>query len=260
MGFHTLSPIAVIAMFAGMLMLTACSNAPPTVESPTSGTIPPTLTPTEITPVVVTPTATTISDSELERLIEQRMQEIRQQPSPTPHPCSLAAIEPADELQLVYTRYLAADPRYNTITPLARDVLHRQFLPITAAYVVEFIANPTRYSSFRDYLLREGLAARDADIAAGFQALQDWDLVPSVDESLYEYNQRRASDPCTPARSHIFADDGSMTLLAVGYAISSYNSLYRDAATNVTINGINAFRFQYLTTPLIFWILEELVE
>ena len=293
MGFYTLSRIVATAMFAGMLMLTACSNVQPTVESSGSDVLPPTLTPIEVTPAVVTPmalktsvpqptwtpvptwtpeptwtplpTATpTATFTPIPIATPKPTPTFTPvptlTPTPTPHPCSLAVIEPADELQLVYTRFLAADPIYNSITPLAREALHRQFPTIAAAYVVEFIANPTRYTSFRDYLLREGSRAANANIATGFQALQDRDLLPSVGESLYEYNLRRASDPCTTGRSRIYADDGTMTLLAVGYTRSIYNPLYHDAATNVTINGINAFRFQDVTTPLIFWILEELVE
>ena len=181
-------------------------------------------------------------------------------PTPTPHPCSLAGIGPADELQLVYTRYLAADPNYSGMTPLAREWLDNQFQDIAAAYIIEFTANPAKYASFRDYLRVVGSRAFDADIPAGFRALQDLDLLPSAGESLYEYNQRRASDPCTPARSRIFADDGSMTLLAVGYRISIISPILRGGVVNLTIREINAFRFNDLTTPLIYWILEELVE
>ena len=266
-----LSRIATIAMFAGMIMLTACLNVQPTEEPPVSDMVAPTLTPTEVIPVAVRPEETNTPVSQPTRTRAPTWTPIptatpeptptfTPMPTPTPHPCSLAVIEPADELQLVYTRYLAADPTNSGISPSFREALHNLFPRIAAAYVIEFIANPTRYASFRDYLLREGLRAADADIAAGFQALQDWDFVPSVGESLYNYNQRRASDPCTPARSRIFADDGSMTLLAVGYAISTISPSLRDFAIDVTIRDINAFRFQDVTTPLIFWILEELVE
>ena len=181
-------------------------------------------------------------------------------PTPTPPPCSLAVIGSADELQLVYTRFLASGPRHNTITPLARQVLNERFLEIAPAYIIEFIANPTRHASFRDYLGRVGFQAADANIAAGLQVLQDRGLLPSVGESLYEYNQWRTSDPCTPARSRIFVDDGIMTLLAVGYAIDTTNPFLRDTVVNVTISRINGFRFQDTTTPLIFWVLETRTE
>ena len=79
-------------------------------------------------------------------------------------------------------------------------------------------ANPMRYSSFRDYLGEVGYGSVDVDLKAGIQTIQSWGLLPNEDESLYEYEQRRVDDPCTPARSMMFADDELTTLLAIGYA------------------------------------------
>lgn len=53
-----LSRIATIAMFAGMIMLTACLNVQPTEEPPVSDMVAPTLTAPEVIPVVVRPEET----------------------------------------------------------------------------------------------------------------------------------------------------------------------------------------------------------
>ena len=93
----------------------------------------------------------------------------------------------------------------------------------------------------------------DVDLKAGIQTLQSWGLLPNEDESLYEYEQRRVDDPCTPVRSLLFADDELTTLLAIGYARNILNPKFRGMAEGMVTNRINAFRFNDITTPLFLW-------
>ncbi len=89
--------------------------------------------------------------------------------------------------------------------------------------------------------------------------LQRWELLPNEGESLYEYEQRRSGDPCTPARSLLFADDELTTLLATGYAMNTYPSLSTYAVQAVT-RSINAFRYNDVTTPLFLWWLHTYID
>ena len=177
--------------------------------------------------------------------------------TPTPHPCSLAEMAHPDELQLVYTRFLAAHPDYQSVSSLGREVYEGLFQEIAGAYILEFIANPTGYTSFRDYLGRgDYWPVAPGGIVADFRTLRSRGLLPDANEPLYQYNQRQASDPCTPARSRLFTDDEAMTLLALGYAKSSVQPFFRQFATNAAIDSIHRFRDRDPTTPLIYWLLE----
>ena len=146
---------------------------------------------------------------------------------PTPHPCSLIRLASADEMRLVYTRFLAAGPSMAALSRPAQEALERMFWDIAAYYIVEAVANPMKYTSFRDYLGEVGYGSVDVDLKVGIQTIQSWGLLPNEGESLYQYEQRRVDDPCTPARSMIFADDDLTTLLAIGYARSILNPVFR---------------------------------
>ena len=175
------------------------------------------------------------------------------QPVPTPHPCSQVRLATADELQIVYTRFLANDPSAALLTLTGREAREVRFWEIAAAYIVETIANPMRYSSFRDYLGDVGYGAVDVDLKAGIQKLQSRGLLPNEGESLNEYEQRRIDDPCTPARSMMFADDELTIVLAIGYARNILNPFLRGAAAGMVTSRIDAFRYNDLTTPLFIW-------
>ena len=181
-------------------------------------------------------------------------------PTPTPHPCSLIRLASADELRLVYTRFLAAGPSAALLTLTGREAREVRFWEIAAAYIVETIANPMRYSSFRDYLGEVGYGSVDVDLKVGIQTIQSWGLLPNEGESLYQYEQRRVDDPCTPARSMIFADDDLTTLLAIGYARSILNPFFRGIAPQIVIDNINAFRDNDVTTPLFLWWLHTYID
>ena len=181
-------------------------------------------------------------------------------PTPTPHPCSLVRLASPEEMQLVYTRFLAADPYARSVSLQAREILETLFPDIAATYILETIGNPTRYASFRGYLGEVGYAARNADLKAGIETLQSWELLPNVGESLYEYELRRRDDPCTLFRSLLFADDEVTTLLAVGYARSTYSPALRGAAADIVIRNINAFRYDDVTTPVFLWWLHTYID
>ena len=142
------------------------------------------------------------------------------------------------------------------ITKFAEQVLLGLFPDISGAYIVEFINNPLRYDSFREFLQKVGIQAADeANLKANLQAIQDQGLLPSADESLQEYNQRLASDPCTPARIRVFQEDDIMTILAVSVARDSVGPGMAGYAVDAAIDGINAYRWENPTTPLIYYIL-----
>lgn len=178
-------------------------------------------------------------------------------PTPTPHPCSLAEIAPPGELELTYNRWLAASPDFQSVNKTFQGILEDQFTEVAAAYTIEFMAAPQRYASFRDYLGRVGLGADGDWMREALQAFLYQGLLPSLDESLYEYNQRRTADPCTLARSRVFADDEIMTLMAIGYSKSTSSPLAKAYAESAVIQAIYAFRDSDPITPLIFWIVER---
>ena len=225
------------------------------------------------------------SDEELEARIQEAIQELMPTLSPTPipvpqptpanipattfgptpaslpptpastlHPCDLATIPPLDELQQVYTRFMAADPYANSVNTEFRGVLARLFPKISAVYILEFIHDPLGYASFRDYLGTVGYGASNVDKKAYFQQLRRSGVLPSVDESLYDYNQQ--SDPCTLARTTVFADDKLMTLLAVEIATGSYSPAWSEVVTGITMREIYAFRDRDPATPLIYLIMK----
>ena len=182
------------------------------------------------------------------------------QPVPTPHPCSLVRLATADELQIVYTRFLANDPSAALLTLTGREAREVRFWEIAAAYIVETIANPMRYSSFRDYLGEVGYGSVDVDLKAGIQTIQSWGLLPNEEESLYGYEQRRIDDPCTPARAKMFANDELTTLLAIGYARNILSLRIRGMAEGMVTNSINTFRYNDVTTPLFLWWLHTYID
>ena len=182
------------------------------------------------------------------------------QPVPTHHPCSLIKLPVPDEMHLVYRRYMAADSSLRGLSRNAREALEELFWEIAAAYILETIANPIKYSSFREYLGEVGYTARNADLKAGIETLQSWDLLPYEDESLQEYEQRRIDDPCTPARLPIFADDELTTVLAIGYARNTLNPFLQAALPGLVTTKIDAFRFNDVTTPLFIWWLHTYID
>ena len=237
-------------------------------------------------PSVVPLTTSTPDDEELTRRIEEAIQELVPTPTPasfpapqptqsirptaspaaTPVPlpptvmptwdaCALAEIPPPDELQLTYTRFMAADPYTNSVNSEFRGTLSRLFPEIGASYILEFIDHPLKYASFRDYLGRVGYQpGLDSNIKADFQTLRRSGVLPNIDEPFIEYFQQ--SDPCTLARILVFDNDELMILLAVAYAKSDLSPLFWDGATRITIQDIQKFRDRDPTTPLIYFILE----
>ena len=177
-------------------------------------------------------------------------------PTPTQHPCSLVRLPSADDMQLVYTRFLAADPEYTSIAPGGRGAMERYFPIIAADYIIHVMANPVRYPNFRNYLGQVRPGASDADFTGRFLELRDQGLIPLAGESLHEYQQRRAEDPCTPTRSKLFADEGLVTLLAIAYVRSTTSPVFGSAAQRVE-NRVNAFRDADVTTPLFLWFLKH---
>ena len=178
-------------------------------------------------------------------------------PAPTLHPCSLAYIPPVSELEAEYTRFMATDPYTNSVNTEFRGVLARLFPEIAAAYIIKFIHDPMKYSSFRDYLGKEGYRASNTYTGTALRSLLRSDVLPRVDESLHEYNQRLASDPCTLTRTIVFADDELMTLLIVVSFESLVSPSTRQAMTRITMREIYAFRDSDPTRPLIYYILEK---
>ena len=182
------------------------------------------------------------------------------QPVPTPHPCSLIKLPVPDEMHLVYRRYMAADSSLRGLSRNVREAREEVFWEIAAAYIVETITNPMRYSSFREYLSEVGYGGGDVDLKAGIETLQSWELLPNEGESLNEYEQRRIDDPCTPTRSMIFADDELTTVLAIGYARNILSPFLRGAAAGMVTSRIDAFRHNDLTTPLFIWWLHTYID
>ena len=178
-------------------------------------------------------------------------------PAPTLHPCSLAYIPPIAELEVEYTRFMATDPYTNSVSTDFREILARQFPEIAASYILEFIRGPLKYASFRGYLGKVGYQPGfENNLRSEFQTLRGRGVLPNADESLDTYNQRLASDPCTPARSRVFAEDEIMTLLAVEIARSGYSPLASKAMVEITTRDIYGFRDRDAATPLIYFILE----
>ena len=160
----------------------------------------------------------------------------------------------------MYTRFLANDPYARSVNSQFRETLEGLFPEIAAGYILEAVANPMRDSSFRDYLGEVGYGAVDADLKAGIQTLQNWELLPNEGESLYEYEQRRIDDPCTPARALMFADDELATLLAIGYARNTLSPIYRSYIVQSVTSSINAFRDGDVITPLFLWWLHTYID
>ena len=179
-------------------------------------------------------------------------------PAPTLHPCDLARIPPLDELELEYNWFMAGDPYTNSVNTEFRGVLARLFPEITAAYILEFIDDPTRYASFHDYLRKVGYQGANKNIRADFQRLRRSGALPRVDESSVEYlHYLQESGVCNWARMTVFANDELMTLLAVVYTESSVAPWMRDAVTRITMRELYAFRDSDPTRPLIYYILEK---
>ncbi len=174
-------------------------------------------------------------------------------PDPAPHACSLAVMTPAYTMLEEWEQFVATQSI--GITKLVEEVLLGLFPDVAGAHIVEFIHNPLEYSSFRDFLLRVNYqVAADVDLKAGLSRIQNRGLLPGADESMQEHNRRLASDPCTTARIRIFRDDDLMTILAVGVARES-NPTLRGYAVDAAIDGINAYRWDNPTTPLIYYVL-----
>ena len=238
-------------------------------------------------PPLVAITKPDLDDNELTRRIEEAIQELMPTPTPTPtpspaprpthaivptprsaatptllppmpaptlSPCAMAEIPPLDELDLEYQWFMLGDPYTNSVNAEFRETLAKLFPAITAAYILEFVDNPTKYASFRDYLSKVGYQGANGDIKAKFRSLRHSGILPGVDESLYEYNQQ--SDPCALTRTIVFVDDELMTLLAVVYAESGVNPWMRDAVTRITAQDIHKFRDRDPSTPLVYFILE----
>lgn len=148
---------------------------------------------------------------------------------------------------------MAADSSLRELSRGVREAREGLFWEIAAAYIVETIANPIKYSSFREYLSAVGYGGGDTDLKAGIETLQSWDLLPNEGESLNEYEQRRIDDPCTTARSLIFADDELTTLLAIGYGRNILNPFLQGAALEMVATRIDAFRYNDVMTPLFIW-------
>ena len=177
-------------------------------------------------------------------------------PTPTLHPCALATVPPLGQLNMEYTRFMAADAYANSVNTEFRGVLAGLFPEIAAAYILEFIHDPLRYASFRDYLGKKGYRAANIDIKAYFRQLRGSGVLPSLDVPLHQWSGRQ-SDPCTLPRVVIFADDELMTLLAVEIATESVSPFLREGAARLIMRDIYAFRDQDPSTPLLYLLLEK---
>ena len=201
----------------------------------------PTETPTPTPTIIPTPRPTTIPTPET--------------PS---HSCSLAVMTPADTMLDNYSYFVSA--HFMDINPAVKPTLLGWFPEVAGAYIVEFIDDPLKYASFRDFLQRVNfvtdiVGADEAVVKAKLQDIQGRGLLPSADESMGQYNQRLASDPCTAARIRVFRDDDIMTILAVGVAREVSTGVAQRYAVDATMRGINAYRWDNPTTPLIYFIL-----
>ena len=175
-------------------------------------------------------------------------------PVTPPHSCSLAGITPAYTMLEQWEQFVATQSI--GITKTAEELLLGWFPDVAGAYIVEFLYNPLGYSSFREFLQRVNfMTAAEANLEDGLQAMQDRGLLPSADESLQEYNQRLASDPCALARISIFRDDDIMTILAVGVAREVSTGVAQRYAVDGMIDSINAYRWEDPTTSLIYFVL-----
>ncbi len=197
----------------------------------------PTETPTPAPTIIPTPSPTAIPT-----------------PETPPHSCSLAGITPAYTMLDNYSYFVSA--HFMDINPAVKPTLLNLFPEVAGAYIVEFIDDPLKYASFRDFLQRVNfVTAAEANLEDGLQAMQDRGLLPSADESLQEYNQRLALDPCALARISIFRDDDIMTILAVGVAREVSTGVAQRYAVDGMIDSINAYRWEDPTTPLIYFVL-----
>ena len=183
-------------------------------------------------------------------------------PEPTlpPHPCSVVKLESVDEMDIVYQRFLAANPYFQSVTRNARDILTREFSQHAAVYIAEAIDNPLKYASFRAYLGQvESLMVNPGEIRLDLDRLLSLDLLPHSGESLYEYTQRRAGDPCTPARAEILRDDDLAMLVALPYASNGVHPLAYRGVLEMVAREASAFRDSDVTTPLFLWFFENYV-
>lgn len=183
-------------------------------------------------------------------------------PEPTlpPHPCSVVKLESVDEMDIVYQRFLAANPYFQSVTRNARDILTREFSQHAAVYIAEAIDNPLKYASFRAYLGQvESLMVNRGEIRPALDRLLSLDLLPHSGESLYEYTQRRAGDPCTPARAEILRDDDLAMLVALPYASNGVHPLAYRGVLEMVAREASAFRDSDVTTPLFLWFFENYV-
>ena len=169
-------------------------------------------------------------------------------PTPTPHPCDLVERESVDVLQTIYTRYLAANPEYRSVTTTARDIMERQFEPSLAAYTLQAIRTPLL--GFRGFLSQSGISyLSSSDLWAPLLTLDNAGLLPQAGESLYDYELRLSDDPCTPARARIFADDELMgNVIAQGYIQRTSPALR--GYTPWIVTEFYAFRDKNVTKPL----------
>ena len=169
--------------------------------------------------------------------------------TPTPHPCDLVEPESIDDLRSLYMGYLAADTKYTSFAPEARDVLERQFEPSLAAYTLQAIRTPLL--GFRGYLSQSGIFyLSSSDLWAPLAALDNAGLLPQARESLYDYELRLADDPCTPARARIFADDELMgNMIAQGH-IQGTHPAFRKHARDRWPREFDKFRYENPTKPV----------
>lgn len=183
-----------------------------------------------------------------------------QEPTLTPHPCSIVKLESVEEMDNVYTRFLAADPSFQSVSQLARQVMREQFSPLAAVYISEAIGNPLKYASFREYLGQADFWTDGGEIKLALDRHRRMSLLPHPQETLYEYNERRADDPCTIARAEIFRQDELAMLVAIAYAESKFSPVIsryvRDAMTQKAL----AFRDGDVSTPLFLWFFENYPE
>lgn len=140
---------------------------------------------------------------------------------------------------------MLTDPYTNSVNTEYREVLARLFPKIAAAYIIEFIDDPLRYASFRDYLQKVGY--HYGNIRADFRTLRRSGGLAYDDEWPVG---------CQWARLVVFANDELMTLLAVVYARSGVSPFMRDAVTRITMQDIQKFRDRDPSAFLIYFILE----
>lgn len=225
------------------------------------------------------PITTPGSDGELEARIQEAIQELMPTPTPSPvptirampssvpeatvgalptplpptptlHPCDLVAMASLAALESEYHRFMDVDPYTNSVNHEFRGVLARLFPKIAASYTLEFIDDPLKYASFRDYLEKVGYQAASSNIGTELKKLRhngEWQIA-------------RLATGCDWARLQVFNSDNFMTLLAVEIAKEGVAPFMNDAATRITVQDINRYRDDNPTAPLIGFVLEMVGE